>query len=358
MARRFSKQHHAHESRYLSNSSAASSAEGSLKSALNSCGGISSFSSDIFNHLSSSGSEASHAAPVRQYFAKKSKDDVDCAEHKMNSPSDPLVVKLTSYQTRGWISRGDYMHYRKLLKTKEQRQKVQTLLTDIAATHQVAASDAAAPSSGLFKGSNASSATSTSSALIAAARRLQVSWDDHSKASSTDVSDKENAKDRSMGPPAPRIVPALQQAFKPTPENPRPPRSNMVAAAVSKPPDITNAMLLEPSHLWKGHAPLDEKNLQKLFVDMCFFARLGFVQPPSCLKCAYSQVVAGHAPQHKPNCLRWVIWRKDANIQLHPNKLEGNIVILQCHAVNALLEGKQVEGRAWNADSRRLVRTH
>ena len=285
----------------------------------------------------------------------------------MSSPNDPLVIKLAAYEARGWITKGDYVYYRKMLKSKDHRRRVQSVLAEIAAKQKGATSKAAAyPSTG-YKGSTASSATTSSS--VASRNYHHVSWEDQSK-SSPDAGDKENSKYRPLSAPvvaplAPKMAPALKHPPRPVPENPRPrttttlkgPVAAKPLAATTKnppPPMIANAVLLEPSDLWRGNAPLNEHDLRKLFVEMCFFARLGFVQPPCCLKCTYSQAVANESKKKK-TCGNWVVWRKNASVQLHPNKLDGNIVMLQCHAVNSLLQGKQVEGRAWDAAQRKLV---
>lgn len=93
---------------------------------------------------------------------------------------------------------------------------------------------------------------------------------------------------------------------------------------------------------------VEEKLLEELFVEMCFFARLGYVQPPCCLRCTYREALKDS--NSKSECTRWVIWRKDTNLLLHPNRLDGNLLIVQCHAARRLLAGKTLDGYSWSAE--------
>ncbi|GAX11401.1 hypothetical protein FisN_22Lh074 [Fistulifera solaris] len=119
--------------------------------------------------------------------------------------------------------------------------------------------------------------------------------------------------------------------------------------------------ILEPEDLWNGAVDFDEQQLQELFVEMCFFARLGYAQPPCCLKCAYKETKGQDrandrsGPPGHPTCRRWVVWRKNADTLLHPNKLDGNILIMRCNVAQKLLAGKIVGGRRWNAEQRKVT---
>ena len=95
-------------------------------------------------------------------------------------------------------------------------------------------------------------------------------------------------------------------------------------------------------------ASVGDEQAQELFVEMCFFARLGYVQPPCCLRCTYREALKdGNVQSH---CPRWVIWRKDTNKLLHPNQMEGNLLMVQCRAAGRLLAGKTIEGFAWSTE--------
>ena len=100
--------------------------------------------------------------------------------------------------------------------------------------------------------------------------------------------------------------------------------------------------------------PFNEKETKQLFVEMCFYARLGFTQPPSCLSCSYRESVKESAPLL--DCPRWTVWRHNANQLLHPCYLENNLVVVQCQAARRLLAGETIEGCRWNAEEAILER--
>lgn len=112
-------------------------------------------------------------------------------------------------------------------------------------------------------------------------------------------------------------------------------------------------LILEPSELLSTVTFDDDKTFQQLFAEMCFFARLGFVQPPSCLHCTYQEGMERREPSM--TCTRWVVWRKNADILLHPDKLSDNIMLIQCHAVRKLLTGHCIEGHEWDAEHKQMV---
>lgn len=114
--------------------------------------------------------------------------------------------------------------------------------------------------------------------------------------------------------------------------------------------------------------------MSDLFVTMCFFARLGFVQPPSCLKCAYRSsrkkkkkeeedaigagvgIIVDPETGSLSSCTELVPWRRDANVALHPdNGLEGNVVFLTCATAVSLVSGDAYPSIRWDARNRRLL---
>ena len=139
---------------------------------------------------------------------------------------------------------------------------------------------------------------------------------------------------------------------------------------------ISHGTALEPSRLRRTTLPRqqpqsdeggeedgsrDDDDLSELFVTMCFFARLGFDQPPSCLRCAYrdatttknnnsptsssSPIIDGTGDENNSSsssgggntnnenndddddtakigeCHNLIPWRIDASILLHPARL-------------------------------------
>mmetsp|Transcript_34848 Transcript_34848/g.84288 ORF Transcript_34848/g.84288 Transcript_34848/m.84288 type:complete len:427 (+) Transcript_34848:294-1574(+) len=98
---------------------------------------------------------------------------------------------------------------------------------------------------------------------------------------------------------------------------------------------------------------MNEHLVSELFVDTSFFARLGYVQPPCCMKCTYRESMMGTAPDLK--CERWVVWRRNAKQTLHPKSLRDNSVIVKCRSARQLISGKFVEGFKWDKNSKILV---
>jgi len=108
---------------------------------------------------------------------------------------------------------------------------------------------------------------------------------------------------------------------------------------------------------------LSHGEIQNLFVEMCFYARLTFLQPPSCLRCAYRDAGLGrsegdHSSHSKTPCSNLVVWRINANSShiLHPDKLEGNIVLVTCSTAQALLAGKTAQEMKWDRKAKILTR--
>lgn len=112
--------------------------------------------------------------------------------------------------------------------------------------------------------------------------------------------------------------------------------------------------VLSPAELWESKEVQETSKVEELFVEMCFFARLGFIQPPSCLRCVYHESMNDRSPDM--TCQRWVAWRKNASTQLHPHRLEDNIMMVQCCAVRSLLSGKTVDNCEWDSESKILTR--
>ena len=111
--------------------------------------------------------------------------------------------------------------------------------------------------------------------------------------------------------------------------------------------------ICEPRELWQKNGLQTEEALKDLFVEMAFFARLGFIQPPSCLHCVYRESMEKTSPNLR--CERYVPWRKNANVPIHPHELDGNIILVQCHAARSLVEGKGVQTYHWDKIKRQLI---
>lgn len=116
----------------------------------------------------------------------------------------------------------------------------------------------------------------------------------------------------------------------------------------TKPGDHKGRGISSPMVMEIRDASVGEDKTEELFVEMCFFARLGYVQPPCCLRCTYREALQDGNVHSQ--CLRWVIWRKDTNQLLHPSEMEGNLLMVQCRAAGRLLAGETIEGYAWSPE--------
>ena len=111
--------------------------------------------------------------------------------------------------------------------------------------------------------------------------------------------------------------------------------------------------ICEPQDLWQSGRIQSEEAVKDLFVEMAFFARLGFVQPPSCLHCAYRESIERKSPDLF--CKRFVPWRKNANIPIHPHHLDGNIILVQCQTARSLVTGETGHRYRWDSIKRELI---
>jgi hypothetical protein len=117
--------------------------------------------------------------------------------------------------------------------------------------------------------------------------------------------------------------------------------------------------IVEPHQL---ETDLSPTQLSELFVEMSFFARLGFVQPPCCLQCTYRESInrnkeAAAMIPNNTHCGRWVVWRRNAKRMLHPHDLDnGNLVVVRCRVARQLLAGKVVPGGyKWDKELQQLI---
>ncbi|KAL7457755.1 hypothetical protein ACHAWC_009287 [Mediolabrus comicus] len=120
-----------------------------------------------------------------------------------------------------------------------------------------------------------------------------------------------------------------------------------------------NGTALEPGEIARSSDTSD------LFVTMCFYARLGFIQPPSCLKCAYRKSNCGRnnegettvelTTSSSSSCNNLVPWRKDANIPLHPDGLGKNLVFLTCDTAKSLISGDSYPSLRWDSKKKEML---
>jgi hypothetical protein len=136
-----------------------------------------------------------------------------------------------------------------------------------------------------------------------------------------------------------------------SPSNSRPPLRNATNRfSMGGAMDI-HATILDPSLL---SSTLSEDAISGLFVETCFFSRLGFVQPPCCLQCTYRETMKKSTAPNL-SCKQWVIWRRNANNPLHPSHLCDNAVAVQCQTARRLTLGYTVESYKWDRHSKLLI---
>ena len=102
---------------------------------------------------------------------------------------------------------------------------------------------------------------------------------------------------------------------------------------------------------------LSDHSVADLFVETCFFARLGFAQPPCCMSCTYKEALKGNIPDMQ--CSSWVIWRKNANRTFDPSNnanMADNAIVVQCKTARKLVQGKMIEGYQWDSRQKILLR--
>lgn len=85
---------------------------------------------------------------------------------------------------------------------------------------------------------------------------------------------------------------------------------------------------------------LNQSQIEDLFVSMAAFAKLGFVQPPCCLRCAYRNCAAASDDDVnddtldptfvvKNGCENLVLWRKNAGVLIQPSCMKENVIVVK-----------------------------
>ena len=100
----------------------------------------------------------------------------------------------------------------------------------------------------------------------------------------------------------------------------------------------------------KDKNAIPRSSIKTLFVEMCVFGRMGFVQPPSCLRCTMSK-------NCNPHCQNLVVWRRNADDDhtFHPKNLDGNLLFVTCFVAQSWITGETVEGQKWDAKRKVLL---
>jgi hypothetical protein len=241
-----------------------------------------------------------------------------------------LVSKIAYYKQRGWISAREEETYNMLLESEDQdaSSKVERLLNDAASKQQQhrRTNSSTGSSRSLFRrgGSNNKNANEPQEDNVAETELGPLQWNQENH---SELNKMENSADADDDEPS--------------------------DSSNANPPTNTTSSIVESQDVWDSNIIKDEQELETLFVEMCFFARLGFVQPPCCLKCVYAESMEKQAVDM--NCQRYVVWRLNAKTLLHPGRLDENLVLVKCCAARKLIAGECVESREWDAMKRQLV---
>ena len=152
--------------------------------------------------------------------------------------------------------------------------------------------------------------------------------------------------------------------------------------------DTKYGPILDPSvPTYNEHSEhfLDRDTLQRLFVEMCVFGRMKYVQPVSCIQCVLANendIGNGKDNDKDENnnpksssrnqCQNWVVWRKNASEEcttrhntnintgtntansFHPEALEGNLLFVTCATAQAWLRKETVGGMEWDEQGKVL----
>lgn len=103
---------------------------------------------------------------------------------------------------------------------------------------------------------------------------------------------------------------------------------------------------------------LDRNDTERVFVEMCVFARLGFLQPQSCLRCVYNSVLQDKVSENVKDqvpCERIIAWRKDANKKIDPENMKEILTFVKCHDAKEWASGRTAENMRWNQTTKKLI---
>lgn len=102
---------------------------------------------------------------------------------------------------------------------------------------------------------------------------------------------------------------------------------------------------------------LDRNETERVFVEMCVFARLGFLQPPSCVRCVYNSVLKGNLSENDVDqvpCERIIAWRKDANKKIDSENMKGTLTFVKCHDAKKWANGHAADNMRWDQVMKKL----
>lgn len=251
-----------------------------------------------------------------------------------------LTSRLEAFWSKGWLSRKEYQQHLDFLSTfdvscmgsngkyalRELEKEFDTMEEHNSEPASQSWSDMFMSGLGMTTSNKATSNAGLSSFWNNS--MMATSHDDDEESSDDDSTDDEGSTTRRGRPLANATSRVVNGARKPTIVHPR---------------DLANV--------------LTEHAVSDLFVETCFFARLGFAQPPCCMSCTYKEAMKGNIPNM--NCTSWVVWRKNANRTFDPSNnanIGTNALVIQCKSARKLSSGMMVEGYQWEAREKMLLR--
>jgi len=263
-----------------------------------------------------------------------------------------LKTRLESFWSKGWLSKGEYEQHLDFLSTfdvscigSNGKYALRELETEFDAMEAQKNSKPAPQSwSDMFMSTLGVGSTTTnskpnkasSSAGLSSFWTNSMAGNDDFHDDDDDSEDSEDSDEESRVSQAQAQLQPLATATHRTVNGAREP-------TIVSPRDLSNV--------------LSEHAISELFVETCFFARLGFVQPPCCMSCTYREALKGTIPNLE--CQNWVIWRKNGNRTFDPSNnanMGDNAVVVQCRTARKLSTGKMVEGYQWDARQKMLLR--
>jgi hypothetical protein len=260
------------------------------------------------------------------------------------TPTGRLMKRISDYQVKGWLSQQEHRKYVSLLSSSTaSKQQHQNNNVDENAAPTVASQVIQE----LEKQLDDMEARFGGGALLN--RTTRIASNISSNISNNILTPSNRSTERPHGF---SVFPEPKSAINPQQNKGRatnngnqvdvpPARSSELIPLVVDPEELHNAV------------DLTNTEIQELFTEMCFFARLGFVQPPCCLRCTYRESMKEAVPN--TSCNKWVVWRKNAQTLLHPNQMGGNIMVVQCQAARRLLAGETIGPYKWDKNKKVLM---
>lgn len=234
------------------------------------------------------------------------------------TPLENLKQRVSDFQSRGWLSQQEFRQYMALLETAPRSKETNGTVT--ADYVQSELTDKLDMLEDQMTGGKMMLARNTRKSVLTPRRSAQRN--------DTTV-EKENS-DSQVEPPSVRSEP--------------------LGDATNKSDNAKSLLIADAKDLAQQ---LSEDQIQQMFVETCFFARLGFVQPPCCLKCSYRESLKEATP--KTSCASWVVWRREAKHILHPHYMKKNAILVKCHVARKLLAGKLVDAHKWDEVNKVLL---